>query len=235
MIDDADDKVRRNLVVFSAVVIGLGFLGVPVGSVAEKLIGKGAPIPANRLIAVALAVLIYLLARYRFLKETEELMARVLLHRIKLTQVLIVWLANFRANVWSRGGPDIRLFHPPLAAAVQDASDKRDRFPAERPAQVVFSMIKDAGPDDRRAHTSIAMSWRNGQAFSGGGGTVFEVKNLSIHLYRSLAWFRATMYTQAGITYAVPLLLAGGALLTLWTILIGQYGAAWHGSPQVAQ
>jgi hypothetical protein len=61
--EDADDKVRRNLVSFSAAVLLLGWLQVPLQKVLEK-VGVSDPVPAWRAWAAAGAVLIYLWARF---------------------------------------------------------------------------------------------------------------------------------------------------------------------------
>ena len=230
LIDDVDDKVRRNLVVFSGVVIALSFLGVPMEGVAQKLIGTKGSIPVGRLVAVAFGVLAYLLARYRFLKQTEELMAEVQLEKTRTAQRLIVWVANIRAWVWTRGGPDIKLFDPVLRAAVPHDVGK---FPTTAPATLKFELMVDAAHDDRHAHVRPAMSWASGQSFAGGGGVVFEVNNRSRHLYRACAWAKAIMYSKPGVTYAVPLVLAGSALVFLWATVLEH--CVWPDNPPASQ
>lgn len=65
-IDDVDDKVRRNLVVFSGLVLTAAWLGRPEMWPLSTLIKADMPTPAWRITSLALVVLIYLVARYWF-------------------------------------------------------------------------------------------------------------------------------------------------------------------------
>ncbi|QJW84348.1 hypothetical protein HK414_12920 [Ramlibacter terrae] len=61
---DDDDKTRRNLVVFSAGTLASAYLDLPASVLLQQLLGAGnAPAP-ERLLAVAVTVLGYLLVRY---------------------------------------------------------------------------------------------------------------------------------------------------------------------------
>lgn len=66
-VDDTDDKVRRNLVVFSALIVASAWLGHPeLWLVTKLLTPEAAPPPAWKVSSLALAILIYLFARYWF-------------------------------------------------------------------------------------------------------------------------------------------------------------------------
>lgn len=77
--DESDDsKIRRNLVVFSALIILLAWLRIPVGEIAAgllKLDKLSQPIQISqfRLWVACFAVLLYLSLRYRFTKEWKEI------------------------------------------------------------------------------------------------------------------------------------------------------------------
>lgn len=64
---DEDKKVRRNLVAFSAAVFLLAWLGIPLSSVAEKLLGSGqVRLHPLRAWVAAAGVLLYLAMRFHF-------------------------------------------------------------------------------------------------------------------------------------------------------------------------
>jgi hypothetical protein len=64
--DDVDDKVRRNLVVFSGLVLAATWLGHPEVLPLSTLIKAETPTPTWRITTLAFVVLIYLVARYWF-------------------------------------------------------------------------------------------------------------------------------------------------------------------------
>lgn len=73
MIDD-DDKLRRNVVVFSATILAITFLDLPIGSVSAKFLGgEGTTVSAFRIWLMALLVLFYLVIRFSFPDKPSEL------------------------------------------------------------------------------------------------------------------------------------------------------------------
>lgn len=69
--EDADDKVRRNLVSFSSAVLLLAWLEVPLNEVLHKA-GVSNPVPAWRAWFAAAAVLLYLWARFHYNGQGRE-------------------------------------------------------------------------------------------------------------------------------------------------------------------
>lgn len=66
MIDD-DDKLRRNVVIFSAAVLAVTFLDLPIGSISAKLLGaENAQVSVFRVWLLALFTLFYLVIRFSF-------------------------------------------------------------------------------------------------------------------------------------------------------------------------
>lgn len=64
---DDDEKVRRNLVAFSAAVVLLAWLGIPFSAIAEKLVGVAHPaLNPLRTWTAGGAVLLYLAMRFHF-------------------------------------------------------------------------------------------------------------------------------------------------------------------------
>lgn len=67
--EDTGDKIRRNLVVFSALILIAAWLRVPLSALAEKTLG-GVHADNTRAWIVVVAVHVYLMFRYRFASET---------------------------------------------------------------------------------------------------------------------------------------------------------------------
>ena len=72
MDDDSDDKARRNLVVVSAAIVFGAWLKLPEKAIAARVFGQDASdvLQPWRLWAAALALLAYVLWRYRFAPES---------------------------------------------------------------------------------------------------------------------------------------------------------------------
>jgi hypothetical protein len=73
--EDTDPKVRRNLVVASALILLVTWLELPVAAITEKALTASNEIHVKpfRIWATCFAVLVYLGLRYRFTKEWEIL------------------------------------------------------------------------------------------------------------------------------------------------------------------
>lgn len=76
---DEEDKIRRNLVLFCAGVIGVAWFGVPVQQIASDLLKIQAFSTAKAWLA-ALIVLMYLVLRYHFSKDAKLLGTQVRQH-----------------------------------------------------------------------------------------------------------------------------------------------------------
>ena len=78
MIDDDNDKVRRNLVVASSIVIIFAWLGVSEAVLVEKLIGNQLALINWKVSVLFIAILTYLSMRYRFADSTKKEYGRLL-------------------------------------------------------------------------------------------------------------------------------------------------------------
>ena len=72
-----DSKRRRNLVVFSAAILLIGWLKIPAWAITEKfasstVLGHDYTAPATRLWVATLAILLYLMVRFWFSKEQTQ-------------------------------------------------------------------------------------------------------------------------------------------------------------------
>jgi hypothetical protein len=119
---DDDDKVRRNLVVFSGGVLLLSWLAVPLTSVTERLIGPvtGWQINPNRAWAAAGVTLVYLAARFYFGGG-----AAAIEKVVKRYGNLLHWgISNLVTGKAERGSLEsLAVWDPPIAPFIQQWSE----------------------------------------------------------------------------------------------------------------
>jgi hypothetical protein len=70
---DEDDKVRRNLVMFSAAILLVAWLDVPIQGILQETLKFKTDVAQGRTWAAALVILAYLLLRYRFSEDAQSL------------------------------------------------------------------------------------------------------------------------------------------------------------------
>jgi len=91
---DDDDKARRNLVIASGVVLLCWVIGLPLESLAERLLGVSPSSTTTKLVpwrvwTVALLVLGYLSLRFRFAKDTAETVDELKKEWSQLVEVIL--------------------------------------------------------------------------------------------------------------------------------------------------
>lgn len=217
--DDDDDKVRRNLVVASALILVWSFLGIPHTVLLEKIGGGNAVIDPSRLWAVGLALLIYLLARFRFqpafghLREglasaTYNLMVTAthrgfdrLVARFNATWVPNAAFTRREIDLLEESIAEMRANHPMLLN--------------ERP-HINWGLATE--PGDKEQSYVLVLNWPNKARFEG-ITTQFELNGIDRMRARSRAFLHVVLYSPVGLSTCVPIVLAGLAGLTLlWRI-----------------
>ncbi|CAN1564763.1 hypothetical protein MCERE10_03653 [Burkholderiaceae bacterium] len=112
MIDDADDKVRRNLILFCSFFIISYWLDISSAELIHKLTGLNINLSANKRATLLLVILSYLSLRYKFSKAFTE----------GFNQLKIDWLFKVKSVAtkivklqFSRGSNSTSdIFHPSL-------------------------------------------------------------------------------------------------------------------------
>jgi hypothetical protein len=113
-IEDVEDKFRRNLVAVSAVVLLCAFLGTSMSDLAGRLMGaSGAAIPDWKLLAAAVAVMVYLGLRY-WHSGIRSSAAKLLLDEVRQLRVGHV-MAKVQKNLdaYTASGVHPRIFTNP--------------------------------------------------------------------------------------------------------------------------
>jgi hypothetical protein len=131
MLDDSDDKIRRNLVAASAIVIGATALGIPFDAVLNKLVDtRHADVAAHRVWAVGLAILAYMAARYRFTDVAQTLQSQHQAAFWQFARALLEKRASWHARRYSkRNAPSGPVTEDVIRGIDQQAKRMADRNP----------------------------------------------------------------------------------------------------------
>lgn len=113
MIDDVDDKIRRNLLVYAAVILATVWLDAPLWSMlsAKGLINS--TIPETKIIVVAIAIQLYLLMRYRFSAQALRSWRRYLVESGSICRRYVISDIAKRLEKFKQNGETV-LFEPTL-------------------------------------------------------------------------------------------------------------------------
>jgi hypothetical protein len=226
-VDDTDDKVRRNLVVASAVVWAITVLEVRMANVATKYLAggeSGAPIDSGRAWALAFAMLLYLLLRYRFSKECSQEEVALGLECEKLRRRMV---SNYAARAIRRalktrtGATEVigsflnQLAHVEAKEAVAGA--------ARRDSVSVFEFNpRHQGSGPWVVNGEVRVWWDQSEAPQGRQHEVgFEVAVPGRHRWpmRALSVWRTAIYSRGCIQILVPLVLGISALwICAWRV-----------------
>lgn len=218
-IDDSDGRARRNLVVFSSLVILAAWLGIPPAAVADRAIGPGgARLDEWRVWTAVLAVLVYLLLRFRFAGEVRVAVGDALdewrnrlysdVKRSLSWRVALCWRYNFHSGAFGgRLRNLIDTLHRPIpgdqarATAVYRASITNvefEQWPNARPnpfqGTVFFTTVR-----------YLDGAWVG--KTTGGRGLPYELKGprrIALLFWTTLGWL---LYSKAALEIVAPVAL----------------------------
>lgn len=223
--DDEDDKVRRNLVMFSMAILLFAWLDVPLAAVAAKLLGDKPEGPQVVLApwkvwsAVA-ALLIYLILRYRFSDEASKGFSAL---RADQQAAYAMRVARHLTSLASRVQGD-RLakgaFRDEIEAMIASAAERQNRvdtYSTIRP-KARFAL---QGPTVNRGldhNVQVMLAWEiSGQKDPNLASTAIRYTmpaptNQWLH---SIAWVRAFVYSKGALGHAWPTCIASAAAVVV--------------------
>lgn len=217
-VDDTDDKVRRNLVVFSALIVASAWLGHPeLWLVTKLLTPEAAPPPAWKVSSLALAVLIYLFARYWF--SAAHMNAQATMHDewYKNTvsihhQILINSLKSYHKT---KRQPSF--IKTNLAEYAREEASIRDVSSDEKfELRFLSVQISQNSEWDGELHTTREFISRTRGGRSNGGNTIaYNFPERTRQIIKARATFRQVIFSKTAAEYFTPLALSAIAACTL--------------------
>lgn len=216
--DDDDGKVRRNLVVFSSLILASAWLNHPeLWLVTQLLTPDAARPPAWKVTTLALAVLVYLMARYWFSPAHED--ARMSMghdwHRIK---------TRIRDRILIRGVERFHKTHKQLTFITTNMDeyvreqavnwgDYRDEKFLLKFSTVHIQPRNDWGGE---LHTTREITGdARAELASGGVALTYEFPLGMRRLIRLRAAINQLFYSRTAVEYFTPIALSASAFVVL--------------------
>ncbi|MDP2033161.1 MAG: hypothetical protein Q8K29_07075 [Polaromonas sp.] len=227
--DDDDLKVRRNLLVFSALIILAEWFNLRLGQMAAKALRLDAELDPLKLCVAALAILAYLALRYKdavlfgakkYSEAVDDDLARI-------TPTVITHYAQFMANLYTWTGYQAPIFVGGIGKHTADKAEGMGEAVAKARRPRIHLTLSDVRASERsqasdespKSDAYLTMSttviWTAG---SSSGGYGLFVQSVGVHqtliwLYSRIWWF---FYCEAAVKARLPILLgliASGILL----------------------
>lgn len=216
MFDDQDDKIRRNLFVYSSLVIAAWWLGISPLKIASSKLDFLADVSAVKMLWLTLCVQSYLLLRYRFSrlarrawKEFTVEVGRLV--RSRVSDDINNRLENFRLNGRSN------VFDPQLSEYVDRDESERLGKDGGRYRMVDMwagsTVFKTAWTGDINCVRSFKHDDGSYGETAGGFGLKFAYDRWAQFVIGSRAALTVLFYTRGAVEMLLPVVL--GAISTL--------------------
>ncbi|HEY5581239.1 MAG TPA: hypothetical protein VIK56_08755 [Rhodoferax sp.] len=218
---DDDEKVRRNLVVVSAVILVSAWLDIPFSALIEKLVGQKYPSPdIFRIWILGFAVMIYTGVRYRFSSEGAQYSSEIQGELQRMREALTYVEVQKQADAYSKTGREPTVFGGKLSEFAETRRAETDNGSElgdwGRPQMQLT--VYEHRVDPWSFSMSASFVWLMGdRRMTSTGNSVIDVKIKGF--YRWLIELQARLqtwgYSASSIKYLVPVLLSLCAVSTI--------------------
>jgi hypothetical protein len=219
--EDGDDKIRRNVVVASAIVLLVAWLDLPVQGLAEKLFSvksdEASKIALWKVWSAVLALILYLGLRYRFspaAKQAFEDVRAVWIERClsdgsAIVQLDLLRMLNFEERSAVYRGDPLKFLDP---------VGERDHDPSKR----VFKVEPQFEGRSWWRGTARILESADGSTVERISDAPFEIPLLTRLWTRIRILARMALYSELSLEFLVPATLAVVAAIVCATRLVGQ-------------
>lgn len=230
---DDDDKVRRNLTVFSACVLGAEYLGLQLGEIVQSSLHLAQPVSPLKLSIAGLAVLAYLGLRYKDAELMNGLTYKdAVAFNLKLvTPIVVQSYAQFMVRLYKWTGYESSIFEVSLKeychfqAIGLQITDDQDRPTIQLCGLGQENLVDGQGrviPAKEKvteiwsAETTIV--WVKGSLRQEtAGGRRLEIKPVGIHrfliwIYSRVWWF---FFSEGAVRARIPVITGLASTLAL--------------------
>jgi hypothetical protein len=219
MIDDDNDKVRRNLVVASSIVIIFAWLGVSEAVFIEKLIGNQLVLLNWKISALFIAILTYLSLRYRFADTTKKEYGRLVGEWNAILANNVDKRIHQLLRIFTKKRQDVDIFSPKLSEYVNSQiTDKV--FGETRDWHLILLQHTSMQPKDAwSGELCMAIDLRDADGYiKRVGGNKVEYSFQGYERYRLIAIssMRLLTYTKGAIDFIAPIAFAITAFMILF-------------------
>jgi hypothetical protein len=228
MIQDDNDKVRRNLVVASSAIIIFAWLGLNETILFERLFGNQVTTISWRVSILSIAILAYLSLRYRFADSTIKDYGRLIGEWCEILANNTDRRIHSIFKKFSRTQKDVAIFSPKLSDYVNDQiSDTA--FGEKRDWHLISLQHTSIQPKDTwsgELGMAIDLGDNDGYSSKRVGGNKVEYSFEGYERYRliTVSLLRLVTYTKGAIDFIAPILLALLAFIVLIIRLVNDFG-----------
>jgi hypothetical protein len=210
--EDADDKVRRNLVGFSAAVLLVAWLNVPVQGWLQDALKVKTELVAWKTWAAALAVLLYLTLRYRFSPDAEKLVNGLEREYSSVRFAGILKLTTTDGERAFAQGRTTPVFGPNLLQIRQDLLKAHPEIETSPEHRVEFQVEEQEQGNPWKGRIRISVIRRTspnaGQVLGPPRLLVFEVPRATRWKVRTRAFLLSWVYSGTSVNFLIPVALA---------------------------
>lgn len=228
MIDDDNDKVRRNLVVASSIVITFAWLGVGEIVLIQKLIGHEVALLNWKVSVLFIAILTYLSLRYRFADSTIREYGRLIGEWNAIVANNVDKRIHQLFRIFTKTPQDTVLFSPKLSDYV-NSQIADTAFGEKKDWHLVSLQHTSIQPKDMwsgELNMAIELMSADGYTSSRTGGNNIEYSFTGFERYRVLviSLIRLMTYTKGAIDFIAPISLTTFAFIILIFRLVRDSG-----------
>ncbi len=225
---DDNDKVRRNLVMASAVIVFSYWLDISLAKIIERLSGVSHVEATEwRLWVIGFSLMIYLMLRYNFSKEGHAYRSAIATEVKNQRFSKTLWLVEKEANRFTKTGYESPIFKESLNEAIANQTLQRNRRDLLKKGirPYVRPQIYEQGQTAWEHKFTLTTVYPDGMGATSGGRAIDVMIDKTRHRFLINAWayLHAHLYTEASITNAVPVYMGTLAIGVLWMKVIAGY------------
>lgn len=216
MLDDQDDKIRRNLLVYASLVIAAWWLDISLAQVAKSQLVFLKDVSVSKMLWLTLFVQTYLLLRYRFSRLSRRAWREYTVEVGRLIRRKVFTDISERLRSFHLNGQS-RLFKPQLGLYIRREQDEhigKDGIPYKM-TEMSTGFIKHKGLWEGEVSCLRELTHSDGSYSKVQGGFGLE--------YEYDKWDRLVIRTKAALTV---LLYTRGAVEMLFPVVLGLVSAS---------
>ena len=229
---DEDDKIRRNLVIFSSAILVSAVLDLPISALLTHFASTSYASPDGQKIwGIGLTILAYLAIRYRFSSEGEKYISERQRDMDSLHWSYLVELLKAQLDSYTKSGNEPRIFKGKLVEYVNSKTEEmllRHTDLTKVPRPKLTPNIDERQGSEWEYSVRLQMNWQSSQIQSNAAGFSIDmlVDGREKIVMQIKTWCHCILYSRTSIVYLAPIFFGLVASLTLCWRLFQLYLAA---------
>lgn len=218
MFEDQEDKIRRNLFVYSSLVIAAWWLDVSPTQVAQSQLVFLNDVPVSKILSLTFFVQIYLLVRYRFSRLSQRVWREYKVEVGRLIRSKVISDISERLRYFDLNS-ESSLFKPKLREYLSNEEEEhigKDGL-QYKTTEMSLAYIDFQGAWAGDIRCSRVLTHSDGSYSRGGGrfGLGFQYDEWGRFVIRTKAAFAVIFYTRGAIELLLPVVLGFASALII--------------------